>query len=78
LDNKRGVLNKKLSKRRGTKMPPAMVNIQKLKEFALEKLPKNSALREVLISEEDKLDITIFLARLPVWLKLSRFLKGEE
>jgi len=55
-----------------------MVNIQKLKKFALEKLPKNSALREVLISEEDKLDITVFLARLPLWLKLSQLLKGEK
>jgi hypothetical protein len=55
-----------------------MVNIKKLKEFVLEKLPKNSALREILISEEDELDINVFLARLPVWLKLSRFLKGED
>jgi hypothetical protein len=55
-----------------------MVNIKKLKEFALEKLPKNSALREILISEEDKMDITVFLARLPLWLKLSKLLKDEN
>ncbi len=54
-------------------MPSAKVNIKKLKEFALDKLPKNNALREVLISEEDELDIKIFMARLPVWLRLNRF-----
>jgi len=59
-------------------LPPTMVNIKKLKEFALEKLPKNSALREILISEEDKMDITVFLARLPLWLKLSKLLKDEN
>ncbi|MEM3697092.1 MAG: hypothetical protein QXQ94_06285 [Candidatus Bathyarchaeia archaeon] len=59
-------------------MPPARVSIKKLKEFAIYKLPKNSALREILISEENELDINVFLARLPVWLKLSRFLKDED
>jgi hypothetical protein len=54
-------------------MPSAKVNIEKLKEFALDKLPRNSALREVLISEEDELDVKIFMARLPVWLRLNSF-----
>jgi hypothetical protein len=59
-------------------MPSSIVNIKKLKEFAIHKLPKNSVLRDILISEEDELDINIFLARLPVWLKLSRFLKDGD
>jgi len=52
--------------------------MKKVKEFAYRKLPKNSPLREILLSEEDKLEVSIFLARLPVWLKLSNFLKGEN
>ena len=53
------------------------VVIRKLKEFAFEKLPKNWPLREILLSEEDELDIHVFLARFPIWLRLSR-ITGKE
>ena len=59
-------------------MPEAKINIRRLKDFAFTRLPKDWALREILLSEEDELDIHIFVARLPVWLKLSRFSVGEE
>jgi len=58
-------------------MPPAKINMKKLKEFAYQRLPRNNPLREVIISEDDELDPNVFLARLSVWLKLSKFLKGE-
>ena len=54
------------------------VNIRKLKQFAFEKLPKNWPLREILLSEEDELEIHVFLARLPIWLRLSRITGKEE
>ena len=59
-------------------MPKIKVNIRKLKSFAFAQLPKDCVLREILISEEDELDVSIFLARLPVWLKLSKLLVGED
>jgi hypothetical protein len=58
-------------------MSRARVNIKPLKDFAFNCLPKG-ALRTLLISEENELDVSVFLARLPYWLKLSRFLKGED
>ena len=47
------------------------VNLQPLKSFALN-LPLNSALREILLLEDDELDVHTFLARMPVWLRLLR------
>lgn len=54
------------------------VDIHKLKNFALNKIPKDWPLREILISENDELDVSVFLARVPLWLKLSRFSVGED
>ena len=48
------------------------INIRRLKNFAFEKLPRNWALREILLSEKDELDSQTFIARLPIWLKLCR------
>lgn len=48
------------------------VCIKPLKEFALEKLPQNSALREVLLSEKDDLTVDGYLAKLNIWLMLLR------
>ena len=50
------------------------VNLQPLKVFALN-LPPNSALREILLLEDDELDVHTFLARMPIWLKLIRGLE---
>ena len=48
------------------------ISTRKLKDFAFSRLPKQWPLREILLAEEDELETSIFLARLPVWLKLSR------
>lgn len=48
------------------------VDVRALKSFAFEKLPKGWPLREILLSDEDELDVNVFLARLPLWLRLSR------
>lgn len=55
-----------------------LVDINRLKKFAFNKLPKDWPIREILLSENDELDVSVFLARLPVWLKLSRFSVGED
>jgi len=47
------------------------VDLRALKSFAFEKLPKGWPLREILLSSEDRLTIEVFLARLPLLLKLS-------
>jgi hypothetical protein len=53
------------------------INIKKLKQFALENLPQNSVLREVLLSQDDELEIYVFLARLPLFLKLNKTQAGR-
>jgi len=45
---------------------------RQLKDFALEKLPKGSALRDVLLAEDDELDAEVLLAKADVWLKLFK------
>lgn len=52
-------------------MPKTEVDISKLKDFVFKRVPKDWPLREILISEKDRLNVQIFLSRLPVWLKLS-------
>ncbi len=46
-----------------------------VKKFAFEQLPSESPLREVLLAENDKIDITTFLARIPIFLHLSNLEK---
>jgi len=53
-------------------MAPSTVSIRKLKEFAYEKLPRNSFLRELLLWEKDELTVTEYIAKISVWLKLFR------
>jgi len=48
-----------------------MVNIRNLKEFATKQLPKDSALREVLLKEPEEIEVNEFLARLPLYLQLA-------
>jgi hypothetical protein len=47
------------------------IDLSDLKKFALERLPANCPLREVLLAEGDEVEISTFLARLPVYLRLS-------
>jgi hypothetical protein len=48
------------------------VNLTDLKAFASEKLHQDWPLRQILLDESQELDIPTFLARLPVYLRLSK------
>jgi hypothetical protein len=48
------------------------IDIRRLKRFALEHLPRDSPLRDVLLAEEDELSVQDFLAKMDLWLKLLR------
>lgn len=54
------------------------VDIRKLKSFAYGKLPRNLPIREILLLEEDELDVQVFLARLSIWLQLSKLKTGDD
>ncbi|MDI6819862.1 MAG: hypothetical protein QMC89_03040 [Candidatus Hodarchaeaceae archaeon] len=47
------------------------MNLKPLKKFALERLPKESSLREVILAESDEITTQDFLAKVDVWLKLA-------
>lgn len=51
---------------------PRSINIRTLKMFALTQMPKDQPLRDILLAENEELDIYTFLARLPIWLQLSK------
>ena len=53
-------------------MSESKLCIQQLKKFAIEEIPKNDVLRELLLSEKDELNLTEFCCKLDVWLKLLR------
>jgi len=48
------------------------VRITRLKDFAVNYLPKDSRLREVILNERDELDVNEFVAKIDVWLKLLK------
>ena len=49
-----------------------MINMGRLKTFALERLPPDSTLRDVLLAEREELTAEEFLAKLDVWLLLFK------
>jgi hypothetical protein len=49
-----------------------MINIRTLKQFAYELLPKESPLRDLLLTEKDELPADEFIIKLEIWLKLLR------
>lgn len=51
-------------------MTKTKINISRLKDFALAKLPKDWVVRGLILSEENEMDVDVFLVRLPVYLKL--------
>lgn len=61
---------------RGSGQAGKTVKISKLKAFAADELPVGSPLREIILGEETELNVDIFLARLPVWLQLSKLKNG--
>ncbi|MEM2991489.1 MAG: hypothetical protein QXQ02_09960 [Halobacteria archaeon] len=52
------------------------LEIGRLKTF-VKRLP-DCALRTVLLAEDDNVDVTRFLALLPLWLRLARLLEDER
>jgi hypothetical protein len=52
------------------------ISLRVLKQFAVEKLPKDWPLREVLVTEEDEIGAIEFLAKARVWLVLLRHGQG--
>lgn len=50
-----------------------MVDTRPLKQFALQKLPLDSALRTILLSEADSVSCEDLLVKMSTWLKLIRF-----
>jgi hypothetical protein len=46
------------------------VDITRLKAFAA-RLPRDSALRELLLTEKDELEARDFLSRMSLWLRLA-------
>jgi len=49
-----------------------LINIRRLKTFALANLPRSSILRDLLLSEPDELPKTDFIVKIGLWLKISR------
>ena len=55
----------------GDSLPRKKVSLTSLKAFA-ETLPHDWPCREILMAESEELDVSTFLARLPVWLRLIK------
>ena len=51
----------------------AHVSIRALKSFVSKNLPRNSALRELILQEKDTLEPVELLIKMQVWLKLIEF-----
>jgi hypothetical protein len=54
------------------------VDIRKLKAFAFSEIQQHWVLREVILAENDEVDIPTFLARLGIWLQLSKIKNGAH
>ena len=53
------------------------VNISELKRFAAKRLPINSPLRNVLLSERDQLTAKDFLVKMDIWIRLLNIEKSD-
>jgi len=53
--------------------PKRSVDISRLKDFAANELPHGSPLREAIVSQDNELNVNVFMAMLSVWLRLSKF-----
>jgi hypothetical protein len=53
------------------------INIRPLKQFAYEGLNASPLLRDILLSEKEKLSVSEFLAKMDVWLKVLHS-EGEK
>jgi hypothetical protein len=52
--------------------------MRRLKNFAVEELPSDWVLREILLGENDEIEIADFLARLPIYLRLDSLGGGKR
>jgi len=59
-------------------MSETKINIRRLKNFAITQLRNDWPLREILIAENEEIEVSTFLARLPVWLQLSTLKRGDN
>jgi len=55
-----------------------IIDISSLKQFALEKFPLNSLLRDLILSEKPKLTYVEFVVKLEFWLKLLNREMGRD
>ncbi len=46
------------------------MNITLLKEFAINRLPKGSNLRELILSEKERLEVSEFVSLMKTWSRL--------
>jgi hypothetical protein len=53
------------------------ISMVELKKHASEKLPREWPLREILLSEPDELSTSVFLARLPLYLRLCAVKRSQ-
>jgi len=53
-------------------MSTIKVNIRRLKEFALNEIPRDWVLRDLLLSEKTLLSVWEFTVKVDLWLKLAR------
>ncbi|MCJ7609835.1 hypothetical protein MUP00_09250 [Candidatus Bathyarchaeota archaeon] len=53
-------------------MTERRLDIRRLKELAT-RLPRDYALRELLLAEDDELEMRDFLSKMSVWLRLADF-----
>ena len=51
-------------------------SVKTLKEFARERLPRGSPLREVILAEDDVVPVNELVGKVKTWLTLLRILKG--
>ena len=49
----------------------SQIDLKGLKQFALNRLPKENPLRDILLTEQDQLDTRDFLVKSEIWLKLA-------
>lgn len=68
--------NGETSTLRNACQPRGTVDIRPFKAFVLANYPKDSAVYDVVVTDQDFLDAAEFSAKVGVWLKLSRRIKN--
>jgi hypothetical protein len=53
-------------------MHTSIVNLTRIKRFAIEELDSGSHLRDILLSEKDQLPSIEFISKMQVWLALLK------